>query len=331
MNHKKKAFTLIELLVVIAIIGVLATLAVVALQQARQNARDAKRMADMKQVQTALELFFSENNRYPSDEEWADGSISSLSGDIFMYNIPTAPTPADGDCDENSNSYSYSQTNNGTSYTISFCTGKKISDFLAGEKQVTPGGIISGGESGGSGDDSVAVECTSENVLGDSCGGGTLFYIDYPDIGDPVFLIAANIDQSSGTSWGCEGVFVGATSNYRGEENTSMIIDNPCGSSGAAKIASDYRGGGYSDWYLPSYTELNSMLEYFDIYDTYYWSSSEVDSASTKSISLSQTVRNFKFINTAKAIPPIETPPSYAKTNSHKVRAIRAVGEPSVK
>jgi len=67
----KKGFTLIELLVVIAIIGLLSTLAVVALSSARLKARDAKRVSDTKQMQTALELYFSDKNEYPgatSDE-----------------------------------------------------------------------------------------------------------------------------------------------------------------------------------------------------------------------------------------------------------------------
>lgn len=66
-NNKVRGFTLIELLVVIAIIGLLSTLAVVALQGARVKSRDAKRVADIKQVQTALELFANAEGAYPAN------------------------------------------------------------------------------------------------------------------------------------------------------------------------------------------------------------------------------------------------------------------------
>ncbi len=60
MNHlvssKRKGFTLIELLVVISIIGFLTTLAVVSLNTARTKSRDGKRLSDMKQLHTAMEL-----------------------------------------------------------------------------------------------------------------------------------------------------------------------------------------------------------------------------------------------------------------------------------
>lgn len=63
---KEKGFTLIELLVVIAIIGLLSTLAVVALGNARLKARDAKRQSDIKVLQTAIELYLTENTDSPT-------------------------------------------------------------------------------------------------------------------------------------------------------------------------------------------------------------------------------------------------------------------------
>ncbi len=80
-GSNKKAFTLIELLVVIAIIGILATISVITLSNARSKSRDAKRAGDIKQVQTALELFFNDQNRYPTAEEWATGQIFSTTTD----------------------------------------------------------------------------------------------------------------------------------------------------------------------------------------------------------------------------------------------------------
>ena len=84
MNYNKKAFTLIELLVVIAIIGILATISVIALSNARAKARDAKRIADTKQVSTALEMFFNDNNRYPTDAEFNSGQIGSSTTAVYM-------------------------------------------------------------------------------------------------------------------------------------------------------------------------------------------------------------------------------------------------------
>lgn len=63
---KPKGFTLIELLVVIAIIALLSTIAGVALNSARQKGRDAKRVADIRQIQTALELGFDSALDFPA-------------------------------------------------------------------------------------------------------------------------------------------------------------------------------------------------------------------------------------------------------------------------
>ncbi len=139
MKSKKPAFTLIELLVVIAIIGILATLAVVSLQNARKNARDAKRIADVKQMQTALELYYNDIGQYPLTGE-IDTSIATGSN-TYMATVPTAPTPADGECTEGDNNYTY-ESANGSTYTITFCTGAGVGGLSEGIKVASPSGII---------------------------------------------------------------------------------------------------------------------------------------------------------------------------------------------
>jgi len=60
----KKGFTLIELLVVIAIVGLLSTIVMVSLNKTRVKARDARRKNDLKQIATAVELYYDQNNTY---------------------------------------------------------------------------------------------------------------------------------------------------------------------------------------------------------------------------------------------------------------------------
>jgi prepilin-type N-terminal cleavage/methylation domain-containing protein len=139
MKTNKRGFTLIELLVVIAIIGILATIAVVALQQARQSARDSKRIADIKQIQTALELYYNYNSEYPTNisNQISDGTT------VYMEIVPTAPTPADGDCSSEENLYIYEVVGEGVSYNLSFCLGGQTGGLSPGLKKATPSGVVS--------------------------------------------------------------------------------------------------------------------------------------------------------------------------------------------
>jgi prepilin-type N-terminal cleavage/methylation domain-containing protein len=59
-------FTLVELLVVISIIGILASIGLIAFNSAQARSRDAKRKSDLKQISSALELFYSDYGKYPS-------------------------------------------------------------------------------------------------------------------------------------------------------------------------------------------------------------------------------------------------------------------------
>lgn len=71
-------FSLIELLVIISIIGLLSASVMVTLGSARQKSRDAKRLADIRQIINALELYFADNYAYP-DQAYAGGEPLSTS------------------------------------------------------------------------------------------------------------------------------------------------------------------------------------------------------------------------------------------------------------
>jgi type II secretion system protein G len=143
---KAKGFTLIELLVVIAIIGLLSTLAVVALNNARQKSRDAKRVSDVKQISTALELYYADNNGYPTaatgtilggastlcfDE---DGFVAAcdVGGTTYMGLVPNNPTPG---------GTSYTYTSDGTTYTVDFTLEGTTGGLGLGAHAASPEGI----------------------------------------------------------------------------------------------------------------------------------------------------------------------------------------------
>ena len=98
---KQKAFTLIELLVVIAIIGLLASVVLISLTTTRKKANDVKRIADMRQIQTALDIYYDQNSStYPAgDIDSSCGGWDTSSVDPFLTALVTAgivtKTPVD--------------------------------------------------------------------------------------------------------------------------------------------------------------------------------------------------------------------------------------------
>lgn len=136
-QSRKGGFTLIELLVVIAIIGTLYTVIFLSVQASRQKARDAKRAADIKQLASALEAYFTTNNIYPIQATPAT-DIPGLDLN-YIGGIPKAPVPAEENCTSN-NDYLY-QSQDGMNYTITFCLGGVTGDYNPGAHYLTAQGV----------------------------------------------------------------------------------------------------------------------------------------------------------------------------------------------
>ncbi|MGA2910623.1 MAG: prepilin-type N-terminal cleavage/methylation domain-containing protein [Candidatus Microgenomates bacterium] len=127
----KYGFTLIELLVVISIIGILATLVVANLSSARSRARDAERKSDLKNIQTALRLYYNDYNGYPKSDSqgdidgcgtagitacaWGSSWTAGSGPTVYMNTLPQDPLSTSG------RSYFYQIGSDTDSYTLSAC------------------------------------------------------------------------------------------------------------------------------------------------------------------------------------------------------------------
>lgn len=90
----QSGFTLVELMTVVAIIGILTTVITVNVSSARKEARDARRQADLRTIQTALEFYA---NRHTGQFPLATSGLESDSGTNWLPSleslsaVPTDP------------------------------------------------------------------------------------------------------------------------------------------------------------------------------------------------------------------------------------------------
>lgn len=118
-----KGFTLIEILIVVAVIAILSSVALVGANQARGNARDKDRLAQLKQLQVAVEIYGRINGRYPQagcarGAQWT-GNISTYgSCAVYIDGIIDLMDPLPSDPVSTEGSYLYKTDASGTSYKI---------------------------------------------------------------------------------------------------------------------------------------------------------------------------------------------------------------------
>jgi prepilin-type N-terminal cleavage/methylation domain-containing protein len=89
-KKQKKAFTLVELIVVISILTILATIATIVVTSHISNARDGKRLTDLKTIQDNIEIF-SMNKKLPMPDNAIDIKIGASTilyqWDLWKENI----------------------------------------------------------------------------------------------------------------------------------------------------------------------------------------------------------------------------------------------------
>lgn len=152
MRAMPKGMSKIEVLVVLGIIGVLGTVAGLAVSTARERTRDATRLAHVRELQNALESYFTDHSTYPvSEEPLALGTTTSLclSDDGFACTIPPAdayleivPTPPGQGISQKA----YQFVSDGETYRIQFALegGNSYLGLKPGANCVTPTEIVAG-------------------------------------------------------------------------------------------------------------------------------------------------------------------------------------------
>ncbi len=104
--HGKKGFTLIELIVVMLILAILVTLGLGTFRSSQTKSRDSRRKGELKNVASALELYYNDYGRYPSDNgsgkitacgtagitvcEWGS-AFQDQNNTYYMTKLPTDP------------------------------------------------------------------------------------------------------------------------------------------------------------------------------------------------------------------------------------------------
>lgn len=153
----RQGFTLIELLVVIAIIGLLSTLAVVSLNSARGKARDARRISDVKQLSTIIEMEATEGTT-PTPLNTCTGAFALTNtctgpGQINQFSAYLDPTTPGTACTNTSGAtcgYSVSKANGAAAatvadYQICFYLEEGAGSLTLGKNRIYTGGQMAAG------------------------------------------------------------------------------------------------------------------------------------------------------------------------------------------
>lgn len=102
MSSPERGFTLIELLVVVSIIGLLASVVMVSLNSAKAKGRDARRMRDIEEIHTAIELYITDHGNAPDgfavDKDSASWNDLATVLAPYIKKLPIDPCGTSSSC-----------------------------------------------------------------------------------------------------------------------------------------------------------------------------------------------------------------------------------------
>lgn len=120
-KNKKNGFSLLELMIVMVILGILVGLVSGNFFTSLKKGRDAKRKADLAQIQRALEMYYEDKQAYPTKtpggtgfpfgEKFCETGACGSDEKVYMENVP----------DEVKNGFSYQYDSDGTYYYLLSC------------------------------------------------------------------------------------------------------------------------------------------------------------------------------------------------------------------
>ena len=126
---------------------------------------------------------------------------------------------------------------------------------------------------------------TNYRYIGELYGGGIIVAMwKYPTNVFNYLVMSLEDISSSSVFSNVSASASNATSEHNGISNSNTIMSQPGHTTSAAKLCDDYTGGGFTNWYLPSITELNSAFNASQVIDSVlgsdllkplYWSSTE--------------------------------------------------------
>ncbi len=88
-KYRTQAFTLVELIIVISILAILAVIAFISFQWYVKNAKDGKRISELSEVRSGIELFLAQKPKLPNPDNekisayWQDGNLIFMQGCLW--------------------------------------------------------------------------------------------------------------------------------------------------------------------------------------------------------------------------------------------------------